>query len=102
MSDNADRPLNDTPLTIEAPTTGEPEPAQMPATTPKTRTKKQKTEFDILGDIQNAFEALPSNAARQRVWEYVTSWLGESYKPTPEPVNIEQAAELLGTALHGK
>lgn len=84
--------MSDRPLTVEAPTTADPAdtavgetvPAVAPA--PKPRTKRVKTEFEILGDIQDAFEALPSNPARHRVWEYVTSWLGETF---PGPAGPE-------------
>lgn len=101
------------PLTIDAPQ-NEAKPPEVPTTadvpntppadfapggtavqTPRTRNKKTKDEFDRLWDIQEAFRAMPTNAARQRAWEWITGWMAEEY-PTPQPqVHGSLAAEMV-------
>ena len=51
----------------------------------KARQKKERGEFDLLGDIQEAFRNMPSDAARRRSWEWITGWLAEQY---PHPLSI--------------
>lgn len=77
----------DVPTTADVPndpppfndTAGTPAGGQPPAK----KGRRQKDEFALLGDIQDAFRAMPTNAARQRAWEWITGWLGEEY-PTPQ------------------
>lgn len=64
--------------------TGPSSPGDLSENIKKSRGRKTKDEFDRLGDIQEAFRAMPSNAARQRAWEWITGWLAEEY-PVPQP-----------------
>lgn len=57
-----------------------PTEAQTP-TEKRTRNAKPRTEFQLLGDIQEAFRAMPTDAARSRAWEWITGWLAEEYPP---------------------
>jgi hypothetical protein len=92
--------MTGTPLTVESPEAlpGDGDLPAVPNTNtpaapePSGRARRKKSEFTIIGDIQKAFDDLPSNVARQRVWEYVTNWVGETYGNQPlQPISDELA-----------
>lgn len=99
------------PLSVEAP-----EPEAMPPTVPDTEnvpnepqgfneaalvTKERKTrtremdEFKVMDTIRTAFERLPSSDAKRRVWEWVTSWLGENTRETVTSVTFGEMIDNL-------